>query len=101
MSRQAQIADKLAIVRSFQVAKDLQHALHEVYTGFEGEANQEFPGGRAMRPAFGSVVSRLRGQHGQVPAYVSLRNAYTSRAVNVRPGSAVPLGCLVPKTRSA
>src|SRR5687768_9885901 len=67
MPRQAQNADKLALVRSFQVAKDLQHALHEVYTGFEGEANQGFPGGRALRPAFGSVVSRLRGQRGPLP----------------------------------
>src|SRR5688572_27318847 len=30
LPRQAQIADKLAVVRSFQVVKDLQHALHEV-----------------------------------------------------------------------
>src|SRR5882724_5057052 len=49
LPRQAQIADKLSIVRSFQVARDLQHALHEVYTGFEGEANQAFPGGAARR----------------------------------------------------
>jgi hypothetical protein len=83
LPRQAQIADKLAIVRSFQVARDLQHALHEVYTGFAGEANQEFPGGRAVRPAFGSVVSQLRGQQELLPSYVSLRTAYTSRAVGV------------------
>jgi hypothetical protein len=83
LPRQAQVADKLAIVRSFQVAKDLQHALHEVYTGFEGEPNQAFPGGRAVRPAFGSVVGRLRGQQGLLPPYVSLRNNYTSRAVGV------------------
>jgi hypothetical protein len=83
LPRQAQIADKLAVVRSFQVARDLQHALHEIYTGFQGEPNQEFPGGRATRPAFGSVVSRLRGQQDILPYYVSLSNAYTSRAVGV------------------
>jgi hypothetical protein len=83
LPRQAQMADKLAVVRSFQVARDLQHALHEVYTGFEGEPNQPFPGGRAVRPAFGSVVSRLRGQQGLLPPYVSLRSSYTGRAVGV------------------
>lgn len=83
LPRQAQNADKLTIVRSFQVARDLQHALHEVYTGFAGEPNQEFPGGRAMRPAFGSVVSRVQSQQDNLPSYVSLRNAYTSRAVGV------------------
>ena len=77
------MADKLAVVRSFQVTRDLTHTLHEVYTGFESEDFKEFPGGRALRPAFGSVVSRLRGQQGLLPPYVSLRNNYTSRAVGV------------------
>ena len=83
LPRQARIADKMTIVRSFQVAKDLQHALHEVYTGFPGEANQEFPGGGAVRPAFGSVVSHFRGNASPLPAYVSLRHNYISRAVPV------------------
>jgi hypothetical protein len=81
LARQAKIADKFAVVRSFQVAKDLQHTLHEVYTGFAGQANQAFPGGHAVRPAFGSVVSRLAPRRGLLPAYVSLRDGYTSRAV--------------------
>jgi hypothetical protein len=80
---QAGIADKLAVVRSFQVARDLQHTLHEVYTGFGGEANRAFPGGHAVRPAFGSVVGRLAPRQGPLPAYVSLRDGYTSRAVGV------------------
>jgi hypothetical protein len=83
LPRQAQIADKLTIVRSFQVAADLQHALHEVYTGFPGEPNQPFPGGRAVRPAFGSVVSHFGRRRGPLPAYVSLRDEITSRAVPV------------------
>jgi hypothetical protein len=83
LPRQAQIADKLTIVRSFQVAADLQHALHEVYTGFSGEPNQAFPGGRAIRPAFGSVVSHFARKRGPLPAYVSLREEVTSRAVPV------------------
>jgi hypothetical protein len=83
LPRQAKLADKLAVVRSFQVARDLAHGLHEVFTGFESDEIKEFPGGRALRPAFGSVVSRLRGQAGLLPPYVSLRNSYTSRAVPV------------------
>src|SRR5688572_11517806 len=83
MPMQAKVADRLAVVRTFQVAGDLQHTLHEVYTGFAGEPNQAFPGGRAVRPAFGSVVSRVGPRRGLFPAYVSLRDAYTSRAVGV------------------
>src|SRR5688572_1946813 len=83
LPRQAKLADKLAVVRSFQVARDLAHGLHEIYTGFESDEIKEFPGGRALRPAFGSVVSRLRGQPGLLPPYVSLRNNSTSRAVGV------------------
>jgi hypothetical protein len=80
---QARLADKLAIIRSFQVKSDLQHALHEVYTGFPGEPNQAFPGGRALRPAFGSIISQLRGAQAQLPAYVSLRHSTIGRAVPV------------------
>ena len=83
LPRQAEIAEKFALVRSFKVKEDLQHALHEVYTGFPGEPNMAFPGGRALRPAFGSVVSRVLGQGGLLPSYISLRNSTISRAVPV------------------
>lgn len=58
----AALADKLAIVRNMHFTQP-DHQLHEVYTGFPTAAG---------RPAFGSVVSRLRGRHGVLPPYVSL-----------------------------
>jgi hypothetical protein len=61
--RQAEIADKLALVRSLQFVEPMQHELEEVYTGFPKAAR---------RPAFGSVISRFRGGDGRMPSYVSL-----------------------------
>jgi hypothetical protein len=63
MPRQAQIADKLALVRTVQYVEPMQHELQEVYSGFTKAA---------QRPAFGSVVSRFRGGDRTLPAYVSL-----------------------------
>ena len=60
---QAKIADKLALVRNLQFVEPMQHELEEVYTGFPKSA---------MRPTFGSVVSRFRGGDRSVPPYVSL-----------------------------
>jgi hypothetical protein len=60
---QAGIADKLAVVRNLRFRQP-DHQLHEVYTGFPTAA---------ARPAFGSVVSRLRtGEKALLPRYVSL-----------------------------
>ena len=68
---QAQIADKLALVRSVQFVEPLQHELEEVYTGFPKSAK---------RPTFGSVVSRFGAGGGSLPSYVSLEysNGLTS-----------------------
>ena len=55
---QAKIADKLALVRNLQFFEPMQHELEEVYTGFPKSA---------MRPTFGSVVSRFRGGDRSVP----------------------------------
>jgi hypothetical protein len=63
MPRQAQIADKLALVRTVQFVEPMQHELEEVYTGFP-----KF----AKRPSFGSVISRLQGGDSKLPSYVSL-----------------------------
>lgn len=66
MPLQAQIADKLAIVRSAQWPLDDGHHLHLVFTGFPKSAG---------RPSFGSIVSRVhaeRGQKNPLPPYVSM-----------------------------
>lgn len=63
MPLQAQIADKLALVRTVQFVEPMQHELEEVYTGFTKSAK---------RPTFGSVVSRFRGVDSTLPPYVSL-----------------------------
>jgi hypothetical protein len=62
LSRQAQIADKYSILRGIHT--NGSHEAHELTTGFAS---------RARRPAFGSVVSRLKPSDGQgPPPYVSL-----------------------------
>jgi hypothetical protein len=63
MPLQAQIADKLALVRTLQFVEPMQHELEEVYTGFPRSAK---------RPTFGSVVSRFGAGGGKLPSYVSL-----------------------------
>ena len=60
---QAQIADKLALVRTVQFVEPMQHELEEVYTGFPKSAK---------RPTFGSVVSRYHSHASTLPSYVSL-----------------------------
>ncbi len=61
--RQAEIADKLALVRTVQFVEPMQHELQEVYTGFPKAAR---------RPAFGCVINKFQGTGGSVPSYVSL-----------------------------
>jgi hypothetical protein len=64
MPRQAKIADKVALVRSVRFVEPMQHELQEVYSGFPKAAR---------RPAFGSVISRVRGGGDRkMPRYVSL-----------------------------
>jgi hypothetical protein len=64
MPLQAQIADKLAVVRTVQFVEPMQHELQECYTGFPKAAK---------RPAFGSVICRFRSGHDRLlPPYVSL-----------------------------
>src|SRR5690349_10158838 len=53
MPLQAQIADKLALVRSMQWPLDDGHHLHLMFSGFPKSA---------ARPSFGSVVSRVRSE---------------------------------------
>ncbi len=63
MPMQAQIADKLALVRSLQFVEPMQHELEEIYTGFPKSAK---------RPAFTAVISRFGGCDGKLPSNVSL-----------------------------
>ena len=63
---QAQIADKLALVRSVQFVEPMQHELEEVYTGFPKSQ---------QRPSFGSIISHFSDVNVSVPSYVSLEYA--------------------------
>ena len=60
---QARIADKLGLVRTVQFFEPMQHELEEVYSGYTKAA---------ARPSFGSVISRFRSGHPELPSYVSL-----------------------------
>jgi uncharacterized protein (DUF1501 family) len=61
MPRQAKIMDKLAVLRGVRTVDD--HSSIMMMTGFDR---------RAMRPSFGSVVSRVKGSPTGLPPYVSL-----------------------------
>lgn len=64
MPRQAEIADRLAVVRTVRFVEPMQHELQECYTGYPKSAK---------RPAFGSVIARHRTGHDRLlPQYVSL-----------------------------
>jgi hypothetical protein len=71
MPRQAQILDKMAIVRSLthEIA-DHASGLHRIMTGY---APTEARPGQNERPSVGSIVARVRGASGPgVPPYVSM-----------------------------
>jgi hypothetical protein len=63
MPRQAQIMDKLAVLRGLHFVEE--HSAHSLWTGYPE---------RIQRPAFGSVVSYLKGKQDGLPPYVSLMN---------------------------
>jgi hypothetical protein len=63
MPLQAEIADKLAVLRGLHFVEE--HSAHSLWTGFPE---------RIKRPAFGSVVSYLKGRQDGLPPYVSLMN---------------------------
>src|SRR5262249_39251543 len=68
MPRQAKIADKLALVRNMTFNPNF-HDPVELFSGFRNPTEA----GRAARPDFGSVVSKLRrGTSHELPAYVAL-----------------------------
>jgi hypothetical protein len=61
MPMQAKIMDKMAVLRGIKFVNE--HSAHECMTGFSD---------RIHRPAFGSIVSYLKGKQDGLPPYVSL-----------------------------
>src|SRR5262249_43530619 len=68
MPLQAQIADKLAIIRNLKFSGD-DHSGEELTTGFRAEGRLVR---QLKRPAHGAIVSFLKGRPSKVPAYVVL-----------------------------
>jgi hypothetical protein len=64
--RQARMWDKLAVVRSVVAVEE--HSDCQVSTGYSEAQNRT-----AHHPSLGAVVSKLHGDHGGVPPFVSLR----------------------------
>lgn len=70
MPLQTKIADKLAVVRNMTFTQP-DHQMHEVFTGFPAAPKAPF-GSPPVRPAFGSVVSKLHVARSLLPQYVAL-----------------------------
>jgi hypothetical protein len=68
MPRQAQISDKLAIIRNMTFSGD-DHSGEELTTGLRADGRLTR---QLTRPAHGSIVSFLKGRPSKVPAYVVL-----------------------------
>jgi hypothetical protein len=67
MPRHATIADKFSVIRGLKTQGN--HDPTELLTGIPAAASGQI--GRVRRPAFGCVVSKLRGADGPIPPYVS------------------------------
>ena len=72
MPMQAQMMDKLAILRGVQTVGN--HTGNEFFSGFAYEDGKPAAVTNQQRPALGSVVSRLRTGPNVLPAYVSLHD---------------------------
>lgn len=70
MPLQTKIADKLAVVRNLTFIQP-DHQMHEVYTGFPAAPKASLFSG-PVRPAFGSVVSKVLDRRSLLPQYVAL-----------------------------
>jgi hypothetical protein len=78
LPRQAALADRFTIIRSFKYKGDVEHVPFELLTGVTNT--------RLLRPSFGSVVSRVRGRGTDLPPYVSLMTPDIARANWEDPG---------------
>ena len=69
---QAQIADKLTIIRSvYHDNSDHQHGIHWCQTGHDAKANGKNPFKSSSHPSSGSITAMLRGpNHPNLPPYV-------------------------------
>jgi len=72
MPLQAKIADKFTILRG--VKTEGFHTANEFYSGYAYEEGNAGKAKGVRRPAFGSLVSRLRSDHPVIPPYVSLQD---------------------------
>jgi Protein of unknown function (DUF1501) len=72
MPQQARIADKLAVLRGVQTVGN--HTGNEFFSAYAWEQGKPDGVTNQQRPAFGSVVSRLRTGSHVIPAYVSLHD---------------------------
>jgi hypothetical protein len=70
MPRQAALADRFAVIRGLRTHGN--HDPTELLTGIHAAASGFI--GSVRRPAFGCVVSRLRGTDAAIPPYVSTSN---------------------------
>jgi hypothetical protein len=68
MPQHAKVADKFAVIRGLKTQGN--HDPTELLTGIPAAASGQI--GPVRRPAFGCVVSRLRGTSGPIPPYVSV-----------------------------
>ena len=68
----ASMADKMAVLRGVRTVGN--HTGNEFFSGFAWEQGKRDSVTNQKRPAVGSVVSRLRGSEGGMPAYVSLHD---------------------------
>ncbi len=70
MPRQAAMMDQIALLRGVRSVEN-DHFLSEVYSGLART--------QGRRPSFGSIVSRLAGNHHAMPTYVSLSRPTTDQ----------------------
>jgi hypothetical protein len=72
MPLQAKMADKLAVLRGVNTVGN--HTGNEFFSGFPYEQGKKDAKTNEMRPAFGCIVSKLRGGDSVMSAYVSLHD---------------------------
>ena len=72
MPLQAKMADRIAVLRGVRTVGN--HTGNEFFSGFPYEQGKLDAKTNEMRPAFGSIVSKLHGGRDGMPAYVSLHD---------------------------